>query len=70
MKQLPHLLRGAAKIGWYEGSVWFAIASVLNYKWSQTGLVDMADKTLASLLITLLFGAGASVSNPPQRTPS
>jgi hypothetical protein len=60
--QLPPLLRGASKIGWYEGSVWFLIAGVMNYKWSQTGLVDLADKTAASLLITLLFGAGASVS--------
>lgn len=34
----------------------------MNYKWSQTGLVDLADKTAASLLVTLLLGAGASVS--------
>ncbi|KAL5410560.1 hypothetical protein PMIN06_006067 [Paraphaeosphaeria minitans] len=58
--QLPPQLRGASQIGWYEGSVWFLIAGVMNYKWSQTGLVDLADKTAASLLITLLFGAGAS----------
>ncbi|KAF1979781.1 hypothetical protein BU23DRAFT_594953 [Bimuria novae-zelandiae CBS 107.79] len=57
---LPIWLRGASKIGWYEGSVWFVIAGVLNYKWSQTGIVDMADKTVAGLLTTLLFGAGAS----------
>lgn len=55
-------VRGAAKIGWYEGSVWFIIAGVLNYKWSVTGLVDGADRTVAGLLVALLFGAGGSVS--------
>ena len=62
LRTVPLWLRGASKIGWYEGSVWFIIAGVLNYKWSQTGLADTADKTIAGLLITLLFGAGASVS--------
>ncbi|KAJ4303563.1 hypothetical protein N0V90_002462 [Kalmusia sp. IMI 367209] len=58
--QLPLQLRGASKIGWYEGSVFFLISAILNYKWSQTGLLDMADKSIAGLLVSLLLGAGAS----------
>ena len=48
------------KAGWYEGSVFFAILGVLNYKWAQTGLVDGADKALVTLIVTLLFGAGGN----------
>lgn len=33
---------------------------ILNYKWSQTGLLDSADKAIAGLLTTLLFAAGAN----------
>ncbi|CAI6335086.1 unnamed protein product [Periconia digitata] len=32
----------------------------INYKWSQSGLVDGADKSIAGLLVALLFGAGAN----------
>ncbi|KAF2746834.1 hypothetical protein M011DRAFT_424335 [Sporormia fimetaria CBS 119925] len=59
LNQVPALLRTTIKTGWYEGSVFFAIAAVLNYKYSQTGLLDLADRTVATLLTTLLFGAGA-----------
>ncbi|KAF2687855.1 hypothetical protein K458DRAFT_385425 [Lentithecium fluviatile CBS 122367] len=60
LNQLPAALKGAIKAGWYEGSVFFAIVGILNYKWSQTGLLDIADKSIAGLLTTLLFGAGTS----------
>jgi hypothetical protein len=36
------------------------VPGILNYKWSQTGLVDTPDKAMAALLLTLLFGFGAS----------
>ncbi|KAF2640291.1 hypothetical protein P280DRAFT_401405 [Massarina eburnea CBS 473.64] len=55
---LPTKLKAAVKIGWYEGSAFFAIVGLLNYKWSQTGLVDLADKSMAGILVSLLFGAG------------
>jgi hypothetical protein len=35
------------------------IVGILNYKWSQTGLLDLADKSIAGLIVTLLFGAGS-----------
>ncbi|KAF2115191.1 hypothetical protein BDV96DRAFT_63419 [Lophiotrema nucula] len=59
LNTLPTALRGAIKAGWYEGSVFFAIVGILNYKWSQTGVVGLADKAIASLLTTLLVGAGS-----------
>ncbi|KAF2739489.1 hypothetical protein EJ04DRAFT_508767 [Polyplosphaeria fusca] len=59
LNTLPSKLRGAITAGWYEGSVFFAIMGILNYKWSQTGLVDSADKAIASLITTLLLGAGS-----------
>jgi hypothetical protein len=31
----------------------------LNYKWAQTGLVDGADKAIATILTTLLLVAGS-----------
>ncbi|KAF2273881.1 uncharacterized protein EI97DRAFT_435528 [Westerdykella ornata] len=61
LKQIPALLRTTVKVGWYEGSVFFVIAALLNLKWSHSpiGLVDPLDKAIATLLTTLLFGAGA-----------
>jgi hypothetical protein len=35
----------------------------LNYKWAQTGLVDIYDKSIAGLFVSLLFGAGAAYFN-------
>jgi hypothetical protein len=35
-------------------------AGILNYKWAQTGLLDIFDKSIAGLLVSLLVGAGAS----------
>jgi len=37
-----------------------SVKGILNYKWSQTGLLDIADKSMAGLLTTLLLGAGTS----------
>lgn len=36
------------------------MTGILNYKWSQTAAFDLADKSIAGLLTTLLFGAGTS----------
>ncbi|KAF2005928.1 hypothetical protein P154DRAFT_456617 [Amniculicola lignicola CBS 123094] len=58
LNALPRALRGAVTAGWYEGSVFFLITGILNYKYSQTGLVDLADKTVAGLLTSLCVGAG------------
>ncbi|KAF2012343.1 hypothetical protein BU24DRAFT_397412 [Aaosphaeria arxii CBS 175.79] len=60
--KLPVTLRGAVKAGWYEGSVFFLIAGLLNYKWSQSALALASgpDKAIAALLTALLFGAGAN----------
>lgn len=33
---------------------------ILNYKWAQVGLLDVYDKSIAALLVSLLAGAGAS----------
>lgn len=33
---------------------------IMNYKWSQTGIFDVYDKSIATLLVSLLVGAGAS----------
>ncbi|ORY07538.1 hypothetical protein BCR34DRAFT_570585 [Clohesyomyces aquaticus] len=60
LSTLPKTLLGACKAGWYEGSVFFAIIAVLNYKWSTTGLVDASDKLIASLITALCVGAGAN----------
>ncbi|KAF2800583.1 hypothetical protein K505DRAFT_403926 [Melanomma pulvis-pyrius CBS 109.77] len=60
LKQVPALLRSTVQAGWYEGSLFFAIVAVLNYKWSSTGLVDGPDKVLAGLVTSLLFGFGAN----------
>ncbi|OAL01452.1 hypothetical protein IQ06DRAFT_293540 [Phaeosphaeriaceae sp. SRC1lsM3a] len=60
LNTLPTALRGAVKAGWYEGSVFFAIMGILNYKWAQTGIYDIYDKSIAGLLISLLAGAGAA----------
>ncbi|KAH7410315.1 hypothetical protein DE146DRAFT_752023 [Phaeosphaeria sp. MPI-PUGE-AT-0046c] len=60
LSTLPAALRGAVTAGWYEGSVFFAIMGILNYKWAQTGIYDIYDKSIAGLLISLLAGAGVA----------
>ncbi|CAN9414303.1 unnamed protein product [Alternaria sp. RS040] len=50
MNTLPVMLRGASKIGWYEGSGFFLMMSILNYKWSVTGIYDVYDKSIAGIL--------------------
>ncbi|KAH9861859.1 hypothetical protein J1614_011612 [Plenodomus biglobosus] len=47
---LPIALRGAVKAGWYEGSGFFLIMGILNYKWAQTGIYDIYDKSIAGVL--------------------
>ncbi|KAF1942522.1 hypothetical protein EJ02DRAFT_454219 [Clathrospora elynae] len=63
MNTLPLALRGASKIGWYEGSGFFLIMTtpgILNYKWAQTGIYDIYDKSIAGVLVSLLAAAGAA----------
>ncbi|PSN64620.1 hypothetical protein BS50DRAFT_576049 [Corynespora cassiicola Philippines] len=60
IRALPTALRGAVTGGWYEGSVFFAILGILNYKWAQTGLLDGADKAIASLITSLCVGFGVN----------
>ncbi|KAL6702971.1 hypothetical protein ACN47E_010326 [Coniothyrium glycines] len=60
LSTLPLTLRGAVKAGWYEGSGFFLIMGVLNYKWSQTGIFDVYDKGIAGILVSLLAAASAS----------
>ncbi|CAE6999563.1 hypothetical protein P3342_001053 [Pyrenophora teres f. teres] len=60
MRTLPLMLRGASKIGWYEGSGFFVIMSILNYKWSQTGVYDVYDKGIAGILVGMMAAAGGA----------
>ncbi|KAG9190260.1 hypothetical protein G6011_08348 [Alternaria panax] len=60
MNTLPTVLRSASKIGWYEGSGFLLLMSILNYKWSVTGIYDVYDKSIAGLLIFGLVAAGAA----------
>ncbi|CAO2654326.1 Nn.00g110590.m01.CDS01 [Neocucurbitaria sp. VM-36] len=60
LSTLPTALRGAVKAGWYEGSGFFLIMGILNYKWSQFGIFDIYDKSIAGILISLLAAAGAA----------
>ncbi|KAI5380101.1 hypothetical protein J4E82_001175 [Alternaria postmessia] len=60
MNTLPVMLRGASKIGWYEGSGFFLMMSILNYKWSVTGIYDVYDKSIAGILTGMLAAAGAA----------
>ena len=34
--------------------------AILNYKWAQTGLLDIYDKSIAGLLVAILAGAAGS----------
>jgi hypothetical protein len=36
------------------------LKGIMNYKWAQTGIYDIYDKSIATLLVSLLLGAGAS----------
>ncbi|KAI0612398.1 hypothetical protein PtrSN002B_001733 [Pyrenophora tritici-repentis] len=60
MRTLPIVLRGASKIGWYEGSGFFVIMSILNYKWAQTGIYDVYDKGIAGILVGMMAAAGGA----------
>ncbi|KAF1848387.1 uncharacterized protein K460DRAFT_364364 [Cucurbitaria berberidis CBS 394.84] len=60
LNTLPTALRGAVKAGWYEGSGFFLIMGILNFRWYKTGISDVYDKSIAGILVSLLVAAGAA----------
>ncbi|KAF1834850.1 hypothetical protein BDW02DRAFT_568679 [Decorospora gaudefroyi] len=68
MNTLPLSLRGASKIGWYEGTGFFILMGILNYKWSMTGIYDIYDKGIASILTGMMAAAGAAYYRCNDRT--
>ena len=38
----------------------FLLLAILNYKWAQTGLLDIYDKSIAGLLLSILVGAAGT----------
>ncbi|KAJ9210264.1 hypothetical protein DTO166G4_8115 [Paecilomyces variotii] len=59
-KNLPRTIQAYARAGWYQGSVFFLIMSLVNYRWSKTNtgrLTDPIDKAIAALNILLLWAS-------------
>ncbi|KAF2807599.1 uncharacterized protein BDZ99DRAFT_464535 [Mytilinidion resinicola] len=56
--RLPALLTKAVQAGWFEGSVFFAILGLINYRWAHSGLADSTELGVAGLISLLCFGAG------------
>ncbi|GAD92430.1 predicted protein [Paecilomyces variotii No. 5] len=59
-KSLPKTVQAYARAGWYQGSVFFIIMSLVNYRWSKTNvgtLIDPIDKGIAALNILLLWAS-------------
>ncbi|CRG83921.1 hypothetical protein PISL3812_01277 [Talaromyces islandicus] len=60
-KSLPAIQRAYSTSGWYQGSLFFLITALVNYRWSAldlpNGLTDPADKGIAGILVFLLYGS-------------
>ncbi|KAH8705166.1 hypothetical protein BGW36DRAFT_366999 [Talaromyces proteolyticus] len=60
-KSLPTVARAYSVSGWYQGSLFFLLSSLINYRWSRmnltNGLTDPVDKGIAGILIFLLWGS-------------
>ena len=44
------------------------MTGILNYKWAQVGLLDIYDKSIAALLVSLLAGAGVGYFKSGDKT--
>jgi hypothetical protein len=58
LSSLPSWVRTSLPVA--NEITWLKRTGILNYKWAQTGIYDIYDKSIATLLITLLVGAGTS----------
>ncbi|OCL11545.1 hypothetical protein AOQ84DRAFT_373919 [Glonium stellatum] len=56
-RRLPPILLGAARAGWYQGSVFFAMMGLVNWKWATDGFNDSIDLAIASLISVIYFGS-------------
>jgi len=60
-QKLPKTVRAFARAGWYQGSFWLAIMSLVNYQWSTrapaTRLSDPFDRLIALLQVIALEGS-------------
>lgn len=56
-RRLPPILLGAARSSWYQGSVFFAMMGLINWKWATDGFNDSIDLAIASLISVIYFGS-------------
>ncbi|KAK2796311.1 hypothetical protein FQN50_009602 [Emmonsiellopsis sp. PD_5] len=61
-KALSRPVGAFARAGWYQGSIFFLIVALQNYRWSQTtagALTDPVEKAIAALATVLCLGSSA-----------
>ncbi|KKZ64165.1 hypothetical protein EMCG_01513 [[Emmonsia] crescens] len=61
-KGLPRHVAAFSRAGWYQGSIFFLIVALTNYRWSQSthgALTDPIEKGIAALTSILCFGTSA-----------
>ncbi|PGH06236.1 hypothetical protein AJ80_08205 [Polytolypa hystricis UAMH7299] len=60
-KNLPRTVGAYARAGWYQGSVFFLIVALINYRWSRVpgALANPAEKAIAALISALCWGSSA-----------
>ncbi|KAF2495256.1 hypothetical protein BU16DRAFT_527133 [Lophium mytilinum] len=56
--RLPAILTKRVQAGWFEGSVFFAMLGLINYRWAHSGLADSTELGVAGLISLVCFGAG------------
>jgi len=60
-KRLPRLVAAYPRAGWFQGSVWFFIGALLNYRWSRVSgpLTDPVERAIAVLITAVYLGTAA-----------
>jgi len=71
-KRLPRFVSMYSRAGWYQGSVFFLIAAILNYRWAKSPalLLEPIDKAVAALMTTIALGTAAWYGKEGDRTTS
>ncbi|KAF2430924.1 hypothetical protein EJ08DRAFT_696871 [Tothia fuscella] len=58
--RLRPILKGQAKAGWYQGSLFLTIMGLVNLRWAQDGFkADLIDNGILSLITTICLGSAA-----------
>jgi len=61
-KRLPQMVKAYARAGWYQGSAYFLIAALINYRWARLNagaLTDPIEQAVAGIATAVYMATAA-----------